>query len=104
LFTDAATTAAPFILLGMDAGALAGYSGTDPAIDGRGLARLVARRQARYVVLGGEFSARGGNGATAAVLRACEQISPEAWQNADSITYGLTLFDCAGHERALASG
>jgi 4-amino-4-deoxy-L-arabinose transferase-like glycosyltransferase len=104
LFTDAATTVAPFILLGMDAGALAGYSGTDPAIDGRGLARLVARGKARYVVLGGEFSSRGGNGATAAVLRACEQISPEAWQNPDNTDYGLTLFDCAGHERALASG
>jgi 4-amino-4-deoxy-L-arabinose transferase-like glycosyltransferase len=102
LFTDAATTASPFILMGLDAGSLAGYSGTDPAIDGRGLARLVARRQARYIVLGGEFSSRGGNGATAAVLRACRQLPSEAWQDPTVSRYGLVLFDCGGRERALA--
>ena len=43
----ASDTAAPLILLGSDAGALGGYSGTDPALDGAGLARLVrARRSA----------------------------------------------------------
>jgi 4-amino-4-deoxy-L-arabinose transferase-like glycosyltransferase len=103
VLTDAATTAAPFILLDVNAGALAGYSGTDPAIDGRGLARLIAHGDARYVVLGGEFSTRGGNRATAAVLRACRQLSPAAWHDINVSAGGLVLFDCAGRERRLAS-
>ncbi len=103
LFTDSAPTAAPFMLLGLNAGALAGYSGTDPAIDGPGLARLVARREARYVLLGGEFASRGGNRATAAVLRACRLIAPRLWHGPEISPFGLALFDCAGHERALAA-
>ena len=91
-------------LLGLDAGSLAGYSGTDAALDGRGLAQLVSRGEARYVVLGGEFSRRGGNRATAAVLRACRQLPTTAWQGADVAFQGLVLFDCAGRERELAAG
>jgi 4-amino-4-deoxy-L-arabinose transferase-like glycosyltransferase len=100
---DASNTAAPLILLGVNAGALAGYSGTDPALDGRGLARLVARREARYVVLGGEFSTRGGNRATAATLRACRELAPATWQSAPTYLHSLVLFDCAGRERELAA-
>ncbi|TMK99736.1 MAG: hypothetical protein E6G34_04220 [Actinobacteria bacterium] len=102
VLTDASETAAPFILMGLDAGALAGYSGTDPALDGPGLARLVAKGQARYVALGGEFSTRGGNGATAATLGACRQLPPALWAGART-GHGLVLFDCAGRERALSS-
>jgi hypothetical protein len=104
LLADAANTASPMILLGYDAGALAGYSGTDPILDGRGLARLVSRGEARYVVLGGEFSSRGGNEATAAVLRACTQIPPPAWHDPAVSPFGLVPYDCAGHERALETG
>jgi len=104
LLTDASNTASPMILLGYDAGSLAGYSGTDPTLDGPGLARLVARGEARYVVLGGEFSRRGGNRATAAVLRACVQIPPGAWHDPAASPFGLVPYDCAGHERALAGG
>jgi 4-amino-4-deoxy-L-arabinose transferase-like glycosyltransferase len=103
LFTDASPTAASFILLGLDAGALAGYSGTDPALDGHGMAHLVARGQARYVVFGGEFSTRGGNGATLAVLRACRQLPGRVWAGAHAPSAGLVLFDCAGRERQLAA-
>ncbi len=103
LFTVSAPTAAPFILLGLNAGALAGYSGTDPAIDGPGLARLIARREARYVLLGGEFASRGGNRATAAVLRACRLIDPRLWHGPKISPDGLALFDCAGRERRLAA-
>jgi 4-amino-4-deoxy-L-arabinose transferase-like glycosyltransferase len=103
LFTDAAPVAAPYILLGLNAGALAGYSGTDPALDGPGLARIVAAREARFVVLGGEFASRGGNRATAAVLRACQIVAPRLWHGPEISPYGLALFDCAGRERALAS-
>jgi 4-amino-4-deoxy-L-arabinose transferase-like glycosyltransferase len=104
VLTDAANTASPMILLGYDAGALAGYSGTDPALDGRGLARMISRGEARYVVMGGVFSSRGGNKATAAVLRACVQVPPPAWHDPAVSPFGLVPYDCGGHERALALG
>ncbi len=104
LLADAANTASPLIISGADAGALAGYSGTDPAVSPRELASLVASGQARYVALGGEFSTRGGNAATAAVQRSCPIVAPAAWQGSPpAFADSLVLFDCAGHERALAS-
>jgi 4-amino-4-deoxy-L-arabinose transferase-like glycosyltransferase len=103
VLTVASDTAAPMMLLGLDAGALGGYSGTDPALDGPGLARLVARGQARYVLLGGEYSLRGGNRATMAVLRACTELAPSAWNSPVGYPYGLVLFDCRGRERELAA-
>jgi 4-amino-4-deoxy-L-arabinose transferase-like glycosyltransferase len=103
LLTVASDTSSPMILMGLDAGALGGYSGTDPALDGPGLARLVAKRQARYVLLGGEYSLRGGNRATVAVLRACTELAPAEWNSPIAYPYGLVLFDCAGHEKALAA-
>jgi 4-amino-4-deoxy-L-arabinose transferase-like glycosyltransferase len=103
LLTVASDTAAPFVLLGVDASALAGYSGTDPAVNGPGLARLVSRGEARYVVLGGEYATRGGNAATVAVQRACRQLPPATWQGFPPIYLNsLALFDCAGRERELA--
>jgi 4-amino-4-deoxy-L-arabinose transferase-like glycosyltransferase len=98
---DASNTAAPLILQGFDAGAIAGYSGTDPTLDGPGLARLVARHEARYMVLGGEFSTRGGNRATAATIEACREVPPAVWQGAPIYLHSLVLFDCAGRERQL---
>ena len=103
VLSDASDTAAPLILLGYHAGSLAGYSGTDPALDGPSLARLVARGQARYVVLGGVFSTRGGNRATAAVARACKIVPPPIWGGLAPAYHSLALFDCAGRARALAS-
>ena len=101
VFTVAAPTAAPMILLGSAAGALAGYSGTDPTLDGPGLARLVAKGEARYVVLGGAYASRGGNLATKAVLHVCRLVPYHAWHGPHPSTYELALFDCAGRERAL---
>ncbi|HWJ49481.1 MAG TPA: glycosyltransferase family 39 protein [Solirubrobacteraceae bacterium] len=103
LFTVASSTAAPMMLFGLDTGALGGYSGTDPALDGPGLARLVARREARYVLLGGEYSLRGGNRATKAVLRACRELVPSEWNSPLGYPLGLVLFDCAGRERELTA-
>ena len=103
VLSDASDTAAPLILLGYNAGALAGYSGTDPALDGPGLARLVARGEVRYVVLGGVFSTRGGNAATAAVVRACKIVPPPRWGGVALAYHSLVLFDCAGRAHALAS-
>ena len=103
ILTVASDSAAPFILRGERAGALGGYSGTDPAIDGPRLARLIARGEARYVVLGGVYSTRGGNRATKAVLKACRLLTPSQWKSPDNFTSGLVLFDCAGRERALSA-
>ena len=101
VLTVAAPTAAPMILLGSPAGALAGYSGTDPTLGGPGLARLVARGEARYVVLGGAYASRGGNLATKSVLHVCRLVPYRAWHGPHPSTYELALFDCAGRERAL---
>lgn len=103
VLTDAAPTAAPLMLLGLPAGAIGGYGGTDPALDGPGLARLVARGWARYVVLGGVYASRGGNLATKAVLRACPQVPARAWHSPIPAADDLVLFDCAGRERALSA-
>jgi len=103
LLTVASPTAAPFILLGLRAGAIAGYSGTDPVLTGPGLARLVARDEARYVALGGAYASRGGSLATRAVLRACRHVPARAWHGpAATSIYSLVLFDCAGRERRLS--
>ncbi len=103
VLTDAAPTAAPLMLLGLPAGAIAGYSGTDPALDGPALARLVAHGWARYVVLGGAYASRGGNLATKATLRACREVPAAAWHGPKPSPYQLVLFDCAGRERALSA-
>jgi 4-amino-4-deoxy-L-arabinose transferase-like glycosyltransferase len=104
LLSVASDTSSPLILMGLDAGALGGYSGTDPAVDGPRLAGMVARKEARYVLLGGEYSLRGGNLATKAVLRACKELPPSAWNSPVAYPYGLVLFDCASDEKALAAG
>jgi 4-amino-4-deoxy-L-arabinose transferase-like glycosyltransferase len=103
VLTDAAPTAAPMILLGSSAGALAGYSGTDPALNGPGLSLLVARGEARYVVLGGAYASRGGNLATQAVLHVCKQVPYKKWDGPPPSPFSLVLFDCAGRERALTA-
>jgi 4-amino-4-deoxy-L-arabinose transferase-like glycosyltransferase len=104
VLADAAPTAAPLILLGVRASALGGYSGTDPTLDGRGLARLIARHEARYVLLGGAYASRGGNLATKAVLRACKIVPAHVWHGPPPASvYTLVLFDCAGRELKLSS-
>ncbi len=103
LLTVASDTAAPMMLMGLPAGSLGGYSGTDPALTGPGLARLVSSRQARYVLLGGGYSLRGGNGATKAVLRACRELPPWEWHSPIAYPFGLVLFDCAGRAKQLAA-
>jgi hypothetical protein len=100
---DASNTVSSMILLGGQAGALGGFSGTDPVLSGAGLARLVADGRARYVVLGGEFSTRGGNGATVAVQQSCRVVTTRAWLPRPLAANGLILFDCSGREHAMAA-
>jgi 4-amino-4-deoxy-L-arabinose transferase-like glycosyltransferase len=101
VLTEASDTAAPMLLLGHPAGAMGGYGGNDPSLDGRGLARAVERGEARYVVLGGAYSDRGGNAASTAVISACEVIPAAVWQHPPINRNALLLYDCAGRERAL---
>jgi 4-amino-4-deoxy-L-arabinose transferase-like glycosyltransferase len=101
LLTVASDSAAPMILFGLHAGALGGYSGTDPAVDGPRLAGFVEKGEARYVMLGGEYSLRGGNRATQAVLKACRELAAFEWESPVPYPYGLVLFDCAGREKDL---
>lgn len=104
VLTVSSNTSASIVLLGWRAGALGGYSGTDPAVDGPQLARMVARDEARYVVLGGAYSSRGGNRATKAVIRACRPIPSETWLHFRRYSiYSLALYDCAGAGRGLAA-
>jgi hypothetical protein len=100
---DASNTVSPVILLGGRAGALGGFSGTDPVLSGKGLAQLVADGRARYVLLGGEFSTRGGNAATVAVQRACRVVTTRAWLSRPLAPNGLILFDCSGRQAAMAA-
>jgi hypothetical protein len=99
----ASLTAAPLILMGSRAAALGGYGGNDPALDGLQLARLVARGEARYVLLGGAYSERGGNKASAAVLRACRELPAGDWGGPPLEPYSLVLFDCKGRETRLSA-
>jgi 4-amino-4-deoxy-L-arabinose transferase-like glycosyltransferase len=101
LLTVASDSAAPMILFGLHAGALGGYSGTDPAVNGPRLASFVEKGEARYVLLGGEYSLRGGNLATQAVLKACRELAAFEWESPVPYPYGLVLFDCAGREKGL---
>jgi 4-amino-4-deoxy-L-arabinose transferase-like glycosyltransferase len=104
LLTVSSNTSATPILLGYRAGALGGYSGTDPAVDGPQLARMVANHEARYVVLGGAYASRGGNAATHAIIKACREIPNEAWLHFRRYSvYSLVLYDCGGRERELAA-
>lgn len=103
LLTEASLTAASPILLGLRASALGGYGGVDPALDGPGLGRLVASRQARYLLLGGSYAYLGGNAASRAAARVCPQVPLAAWHGARAhASEGLYLVDCAGRAHELA--
>ena len=103
LLTEASLTADSPILLGLRAAALGGYGGTDPALDGAALGRLVASGQARYVLLGGGYAYRGGNAASRAAAAVCPAVPLRVWRGARATTNnGLYLLDCAGDGGVLA--
>jgi hypothetical protein len=101
VLTVSSVTAAPLILMGERAAALGGYSGTDPAMTAGGLAHLVEDREARYVLLGGPYSSRGGNAATAATIRACRFIRSRVWGGVRISPYSIVLYDCGGRAQQL---
>ena len=102
LLTQASLTADSPILLGLRAAALGGYGGVDPALNGPSLARLVASRQARYLLLGGSYAYLGGNAASRAAATVCPQVPPGAWGGTLAHeTEGVYLVDCLGRAREL---
>jgi 4-amino-4-deoxy-L-arabinose transferase-like glycosyltransferase len=104
LLTEASLTADGPILLGLRASALGGYGGVDPALDGPGLARLVASGQARFLLLGGSYAYLGGNAAIRAAARVCPQVPLAAWGGVLAHeTEGVYLLDCRGRPAQLAA-
>lgn len=103
VLTVSSVVSSPLILMGSDAASLAGYSGTDPAVSAGRLAALVKDGQARYVMLGGPYASRGGNGATQAAAKVCAIVPPSEWGVPRLTEYSFTLLDCAGDEGALAA-
>ncbi len=102
VLTQASVTSAPLILLGVHAAAMGGYAGIDPALSGRGLARLVARHKARYVLIGGGYQYLGGNAASQAAERSCPEVPRRLWAGAElAAAEGTYLLDCAGQQQTL---
>jgi len=101
VLTESSDGSSPLILLGIRAAAMGGYNTTDPALSGDGLARLVAEHKARYVVVGGPYFQRGGNGASAAARLVCPQVPQALWYPASPVQGTIHLVDCAGRAAAL---
>ena len=101
VLTQSSDGASPLILLGIRAAAMGGYNTTDPALSGAGLSRLVAEHRARFVVVGGPYFQRGGNGASAAARLVCPQVPQALWYPASPDQGVLHLVDCAGKAAAL---
>jgi 4-amino-4-deoxy-L-arabinose transferase-like glycosyltransferase len=116
LFTQGATTAAPLTLLGGRAAAIGGYGTTDPVLEPRQLATIVARHEVRFVALGGGYATRGGNAASTAVGRVCREVAFSLWRAPENIGtaahpdyyyprggWNLKLYDCGGRSAELAT-
>lgn len=101
VLTVSAVTSAPLILMGSDAASLGGYSGDDQAVGARRLAKMVSAGQARYVLLGGPYASRGGNGALRATLAACRQLPSALWGGIRNSPFSPVLFDCEGRARQI---
>jgi 4-amino-4-deoxy-L-arabinose transferase-like glycosyltransferase len=116
LLTQGSTTAAPLTLMGGRVAALGGYGTTDPVLEPRGLSALVARREVRFIALGGGYASRGGNAASTAVAHACREVAPSRWRKPQNIGspghpeyvylrggWNLVLYDCAGRASEIAA-
>jgi 4-amino-4-deoxy-L-arabinose transferase-like glycosyltransferase len=116
LLTQASITAAPMILLDQSAAALGGYGTQTPAVTPRQLADLVRRGEARFMLMGGAYTWRGGNPASRAIKEACAIIPPHLWRTPTYLgeppnqfgwyPFGgqnYALYDCKGFAKQLAA-
>jgi 4-amino-4-deoxy-L-arabinose transferase-like glycosyltransferase len=116
VLTQASITAAPMILLGYKAAALGGYGTQTPGVTPKQLSRLVRRGEARYMLIGGAYSWRGGNAASSAIKAVCAIVPPHLWRpptTIGSLTHPIAwfpfggqnyaLYDCKGYAAQLAA-
>ena len=98
------TPASPLILLGLDAGRAGRLQRHRPRARRPAPGAAGATRQARYVLLGGEYSAarRQPRRPTADAATPARQLAPSQWHSPVHYPDGLVLFDCAGRTRAAA--
>jgi 4-amino-4-deoxy-L-arabinose transferase-like glycosyltransferase len=97
LLTQSSDLASPLILLGLRASAEGGYGAGDPALSNSQLAALVAGHEARYLLISGPYSDRGGNGGETAARLVCPEVPQELWApGLPSLEGGSFLVDCAG--------
>lgn len=83
---------------------MGGFSGSDPVVNGTGLARLVSEGKLRYVLLGGGGPGNQSSNVSAWVTSTCRTVpgmsaSSEAGDGARGgfgPGGGGTLYDCAG--------
>jgi 4-amino-4-deoxy-L-arabinose transferase-like glycosyltransferase len=102
LLTQSSDLAAPLILLGLRASAEGGYGASDPALSNNRLADLVASGAARYLLISGPYSDRGGNSAETAARLVCSEVPQELWApGIPSLEGGSFLVDCAGRANDL---
>jgi 4-amino-4-deoxy-L-arabinose transferase-like glycosyltransferase len=102
LLTQSSDQAAPLILLGLRASAEGGYGASDPALSNTRLAALVAAGEARYFLISGPYSDRGGNTGETAARLVCDEIPEIVWAPAHSPNLGGSyLVDCAGRAAEL---
>jgi 4-amino-4-deoxy-L-arabinose transferase-like glycosyltransferase len=101
VLTEASDASSPLILLGLSAAAMGGYNTTDKSLSADGLATLVARHEARYVLVGGPYYDRGGDAGSNAARLVCPQIPQSEWYPSDPRQGVLHLVDCAGRAAAL---
>ena len=96
LLTQSSDLASPLILLGLNASAEGGYGAGDPALSGPQLSALVAADEARYMLIGGPYATRGGNGAETAAKLVCPEVPQIVW-GPGTYPLGRTyLVDCQG--------
>lgn len=101
VLTVSSVASSPLILMGSKAASLGGYSGDDPAVSAKRFAGMVSRREARYVLLGGPYAPRGGNGALRATLAACRLLPVDLWGGVRTSKYSMMLFDCWGRAKQI---
>jgi 4-amino-4-deoxy-L-arabinose transferase-like glycosyltransferase len=95
ILTESDDQASPLILMGLSASSEGGYNTTDPALSGDQLATLVAKHEARYLLVSGIYSNRGGNGASTAARLVCPEVPTSVWAGGITST-GNYLVDCRG--------
>ncbi len=97
--------AATAVIAGEPVASMGGFTGRETVLTHSYLARLVARGEARYFLLGGQTGfggpGRTANAAVATITSLCKAVSSSAWSTAGSSS--STLYDCAGKAKAIAN-